>query len=213
MRGASLAAGLAAGITAALGDFRPVSAFVLVFLPLHWVGLYRRRPAFVADGAAFTAPFSRLSFLALAGLLGCLVGTSGHVDRPWEVAVYLAVTAVVALPILALAWQPPAVVLTPGGLLRRRLLAGTRFTHWEDLDAAVLVWRGETALTLTVNGVREKVWPSRLETDSRFLAEAIEYYRVQPNLRAAIGTPAEHQRLTSALSRWARARWGERPAR
>jgi hypothetical protein len=203
--------GILAGASHAHGWPALLLALIIV---AQFVSVLHKRPTFIADGSTFTAPYPALSFLAVAILGGFAVGTVSSADSPVELAVSLTLTVAVALPVvLTLWWQPPAVVLTRDGILLRRLAFGSRFTRWDALNGPVGVLSHEMSMEFIINGVPERLFPGTLATDYRYIADAIEYYRVHPEARAAIGDAAEQPRLLAALQEWAAAYWGVRAPR
>ncbi|GHJ49817.1 hypothetical protein Cs7R123_71590 [Catellatospora sp. TT07R-123] len=102
-------------------------------------------------------------------------------------------------------WRGPRVTLTPHGLRIRTLR--TRSIPWTELltggPAVPVPKQSQLWLNLSRPGGAER-WValtlSPLYVDGAFLARAIRHYAEHPEDRAAIGTDAEHSRLTEALT-------------
>lgn len=212
-RASIVAAGLLIGWGLyATGLFAPP----LIILPAIGVNvaLNRRkpRPAFLVDGRTFSAIVVRWFIVADAAAIACTLGMLGYAQRDPDLSsafgtIPLAVllTAMVVVG-LRFAWRTPGVVLTPDALILQRLFF-TRTMSWDSLAGPVVVTRWEGVLTVAANGVQRRTLLGRLETDHRFLADAIEHYRTHPADRASIGTFEGHQRLDAALRAWHAAYW------
>ncbi|MCP2321835.1 hypothetical protein HDA40_000342 [Hamadaea flava] len=210
---------------AAIALLLPVTVAVLV---ASLVVLFRdgRGPAaFVASGRAFEVP-ARWS-VALLPLLWMVLASvqAGRLLRPrlggewadqvspWDTAL-LATYAVLVGVWLVLALRRRSVALTPEGI-----------TRWGPLGRVEIPWAAVAPaqqavvshflarwlhLAVAPGGVRrlgfvpfaDELPLQELEVDSRFLADAIEFYVRHPERRAEIGSPSEHRRLFAELAEW-----------
>lgn len=114
-------------------------------------------------------------------------------------AVYMALAVAVTGLALLTVWRPAAVAVLPQGVgnsWRGKVI------RWEDIPGPVSpsgTWRGTATLTLAVGKVISGLW---LTAEPWYLARVIEYYRVHPEHRSAIGTREEPARLKTALPEW-----------
>jgi hypothetical protein len=209
-----LAAGLLVGYGLFLtGSFPPGLTVVLVVVPNAFLWRHRPRPAFLVDGHTFAAVPVRLQVYTAAGAMACAFGMLGTVRGDRDLRI-MAVPTVVLLVVLAgfavlVVVRSPRVVLTPSEVILRRLWR-TRTFPWSALATPVQIRRWDNTLTLVVNGATERTFFGRLETDHRFLADAVEHYRTHPEDRASIGTFEGHARLDAALRAWHAAYWRAR---
>jgi hypothetical protein len=191
----------------ALG-IRPVMfLWNIAFILALGVAYGRRRPtAFVADGHSFAA-LPRLSagvppaVWIAAAVTECLAVLASH--GMGDFLFFVPLGAVLLVERAVRTWRPPFVVLTPEGVVRR-LWIRTRGCPWADLTEPVTLHGEVIKLRLGGHVMNWSVAGSGLAIHAGFLANAIEYYRLVPEFRAAIGTEAEHVRLTQALEDWVR---------
>jgi MFS family permease len=198
--GAILAAGLLLGAAlCALHVDLPTGLLLLMILLIFWSDRSRKRAEFTADGTSFSAGTPVQGYIVSAAWVAYALAKAGTplsglaltyqpVAAVYSVfaGLYAALAVVFALVAAVMWWRPMILALTPEGVVLRRFV-GYRLTPWDALppDPAAPSRRAIRIITMDV--------------DQRFATDSIEYYRTHPEHRAAIGTPAEHERLSQAL--------------
>ncbi len=212
---------------AALGTWASAGVYFLAALGPLLVSLWLmrrhlRRPATFqrsVDGTAFVVPASPVAATLNAMWLVLVASQALPYERaPGADRIVLATDpvlryglggiAVVTVALaLAVIWLPaPAVRLTPAGITVRRFLRH-RDVDWEDLlpGGPHPVWHVRMRLLhrTAAGRVQRCVVPThRLAVDPAFLASGVRHYAERPEHRAAIGTPAELERLEDAYTAW-----------
>jgi hypothetical protein len=186
--GAILAAGLLLGAAlCALHVDLPTGLLLLMILLIFWSDRSRKRAEFTADGTSFSAGTPVQGYIVSAAWVAYALAKAGT-PLSGLALTYQPVAAVYSVfaglyAALAVVF---ALVAAPEGVVLRRFV-GYRLTPWDALppDPAAPSRRAIRIITMDV--------------DQRFATDSIEYYRTHPEHRAAIGTPAEHERLSQAL--------------
>jgi hypothetical protein len=177
-----------------------------VLLLLGIIALAWAQPrAFVVRPGVFSAgPHPTLIFMALAFVIEA-TGMAGNVIRDRDDFLELTWVAILALWI-ALAWRDPGAQLRPDGI-RQRGLTGWLVVPWEAEPALSPPWK--TTTMRIAYGRPELVRRTGLHVrrnglvtqgiDPWLLGAAIHHYVNHPEHHAAIGTPAEYDRLMAQL--------------
>jgi hypothetical protein len=166
-----------------------------VLLIAKWAFARFRRRALAADGSAFIVIASAADITTaaiwLCGLIAAAAQMFGHEPSPPQSVHFLALSATGLCLILGLWvwWRPTILSLTPGGV-RVRTPLRTRWFPWDEMVEPVT----SKGLIVDLGGRRKKVAAGQLTAETSFLAQAIEFYRQNPEHRPAIGTPEEHRR-------------------
>ncbi|GIF20229.1 hypothetical protein Ate02nite_29590 [Paractinoplanes tereljensis] len=199
----AVSAPVAVGLTAAI-----VIALAVLIQPEAMAG---KRPSFlVVRKGAFVAPADLGELLAVAAFTisaGAYYGyTIGHdMWHGQEIVAFFILTSAAALtPHWWQAARSGLLFVRPDGVLIRRRQEGSLFVPWEAGPSGVSASKrnDEIALLCRRPDLAHLVgkWadgPVILATaDVRFLARVIDEYAAHPEHRAAIGTPAELDRLT-----------------